>query len=645
MGRLMIGDRLIYEMKKLISKKDREVIKNHIAENVEENIYADDLVSYVKKELSRRKTDRMPVERQWLLNANFLAGNQYCDIADYRVGEIDNEAYSPDWIQKESFNRISPLIEARIANLKKLKFKMNAIPATDEDDDFSKAEITSKIIRFKQKNSKFDEKIASALVWNEICGNAFLLSWWNPVSGEAVVKDNDRYYFEGDVDYSVISPYEVYPEDMFSSGISSQRSIIIEQVKSVEEIYDLYSVKVRGEKVDSLCLSMYKNNNLNSFCSAVTHCMKENSARVITYFEVPSKRYPEGRMIIICADKLIHYSSLPYSSIPLVQFKCKNSAGQFFSKSIIEDLIPLQKAYNSCVNRIHEYIKRIAIGEYFVEEGSIDIEEYEENGLKAGALLVYKEGSQAPIRVPSSSFPNEALSERIQLQKDMEYVSGISQLMVVGSAPSGVVSGTAMETLREIDNIRLASTGDYIRDAIKDMAKIWLSIYKRFAKNPRVLKTVGSNSLSDVIVWTGEDVSCYDIEFAAQNELTESYEAQKQKFLQGYSMGLFTDENGKIPLRVRRRAQEFLNLDYAIDIVDTQTLQEERAKRENVLFERNVVPKIEEYDDHRIHYEEHMRFALQTKFYLYEKKNPHMAEIFKNHIKEHKRIMDETKHI
>lgn len=640
----MIGEKIITEMKRIIHGKDKNTVDLSRSQS-EEIIYADDIVSFVKSDLQRRKRERMPVERQWLLNANFLSGNQYCDISDYRVGEIDNEAYSPDYLQKETFNRISPLIEARIANLKKLKFRMNAIPVSDEDDDFSKAEITTKLIQFKQKNSHFDEKIASALVWNEICGNAFIFSWWNPASGDAVVRDGDKYYFEGDVDYSVISPYEVYPDNMFSSEISSQRSIIIEQVKPVEEIYDLYDVRVKGETVDALCLSMFKSDTGGSFSSAVTHCLREDSARVITYFEIPSRKYPQGRMIIICADKLIHYSELPYSSIPLVQLKCKNSAGQFFAKSTIEDLIPLQKAYNSCVNRIHEYIKRIAIGEYFVEEGSIDIEEYEENGLKAGALLVYKEGSQPPVRVPSSAFPNEALAERLQLQKDMEYVTGVSQLMVVGAAPSGVVSGTAMETLRDIDNTRLASTGDYVRAAVKDMAKIWLSMYKSFAKSPRVLKTSGYNNLSDVIVWTGEDVSDYDVEFTSQNELSESYEAQKQKFLQGYSMGLFTDENGKIPLRVRRRAQKFLNLDYAVDIIDTETLQEERAKRENILFEKNVVPATEEYDDHRIHYEEHLRYALQTRFHIFERKNPEMAKIFKNHINEHKKIMDETNSI
>ena len=79
--------------------------------------------------------------------------------------------------------------------------------------------------------------------------------------------------------------------------------------------------------------------------------------------------------------------------------------------------------------------------------------------------------------------------------------------------------------------------------------------------------------------------------------------------------------------------------------MDTETLQEEKAKRENVLFERKVIPVIEEYDDHRIHYEEHMRYALQTKFYLFEKKNPDMAKIFKNHIKEYKRAMEEIKSI
>ncbi len=635
--------KIIDEFKKMLKGKPEYTDIYKLSES--ENLYSEDIVNQIKKDLSSRKLARMPIERQWMLNANYLMGNQYCDISEANIGDVDNDIYSDSSIERDTFNRISPLIEARISNLKKLKFYMSVIPSSDETEDCTKADVSTEIIRDKQKKSNFDNKIASALVWNEICGNAFILSWWNPVSGEIVYRDDKEVIREGDVDYSVISPYDVYPEDLYQSDIASQRSIIIEQVKPVEEVFDLYGIRVKGEKVDVMCPTLYKSSSTPSFQPCISHCTKENAARIITYFERSSRRYPKGRMIVICADKIIHYGDLPYVDVPIVQLKCKESAGQFFAKSTIEELIPLQKAYNSCVNRIHEYIRRIAIGEYFVEEGSIDIDEYEENGLKAGALLVYRQGYQPPQRVNSPTLPNEVLSERIQLQKDMEYTAGVSQLMVVGAAPTGVVSGTAMETLRDIDNTRLSVTGDYIRLAVKQMAKIWLGMYKLYANVPRVLKNTGKNMLSGALVWSREDITDYDIEYEISNELSSSYDNQRQKFLQGYSMGLFNDENGKIPLRIKRRAQKFLNLEYPIDITDTDSLHEEKAKRENVLLNNFIIPQIEEYDDDKIHYEEHLRYALQTKFYMFEKTYPNLARSFKEHIKNHKKRIEEKKNI
>ena len=93
---------------------------------------------------------------------------------------------------------------------------------------------------------------------------------------------------------------------------------------------------------------------------------------------------------------LVYYGDLPYSKIPIVQTVCIETAGQFFGTSVIERLIPLQKAFNGVVNRIHEYIKHIAIGSIITEEGSIDIEEFEQNGQAPGAALVYKQGTNPP---------------------------------------------------------------------------------------------------------------------------------------------------------------------------------------------------------------------------------------------------------
>ena len=101
-------------------------------------LFRDDIINFVTDELDRRKQEKLPLENQWRLNSNFLAGNQYCDINVYS-GNVEQLAPVYDWLERESFNRIAPLIETRIANLKRIKYLMTVKPRTSEIDDYAKA--------------------------------------------------------------------------------------------------------------------------------------------------------------------------------------------------------------------------------------------------------------------------------------------------------------------------------------------------------------------------------------------------------------------------------------------------------------------------------------------------------------------------
>lgn len=60
-------------------------------------------------------------------------------------------------------------------------------------------------------------------------------------------------------------------------------------------------------------------------------------------------------------------------------------------------LIPYQRAYNAVKNREMEYINRQSIGILCVEDGSVDVDDLCEEGLSGGKILVYRQGSNAPI--------------------------------------------------------------------------------------------------------------------------------------------------------------------------------------------------------------------------------------------------------
>lgn len=625
------------------------------------SLFKEDIIKSVLDKLESRRIERSILEQQWTLNANFLVGNQYCEINTYR-GEIEQLEPVYDWLEREAFNQIAPLIETRVANLKKINYMMRVKPATNELVDHEKAEVSTSILQYTQKASDFETKKNTMIQWNELCGNCFWLSWWDKDKGEKFAtktvvetdesgntKKREAAYYQGDIDYGLITPYEIYPESIFKQTIEAQRSIILEQVKTVDDIYDLYGVEVEGTSVDTFELTPVASGGGFGYENTVVtlgHRKLDNAQKVVTYFERPSRRKPNGQMIIIVGDtELVYYGDLPYSRIPIVQCICREVPGQFFGKSVIEDLIPRQRAYNGCLNRIHEFIKRIALGNLSVEEGSIDIEEHEENGLAPGAFLVYKNGTNPPVPVPNGELPAEIMTERYNLKSDMEYVAGTSQLMVNGAVPAGVTSGTAISSLMEIDNTRLSLTGDYVRNSVRQLAILWLEIYKKYATTRRIVNYVGSNNIAKALVWSNNDINSYDVDYVTENELLMSEDMQKQRFFDLYNMGLFTDDDGRIPMRVKLRAMEYMKVGNYSDIMNINLLQMQAAQRENAFFEEGVIPKVNEFDEHEIHIEEHLRYVLQMDFQLLKHKKPEYAAALEKHIKEHKQIvaMEEQK--
>jgi len=642
-------------LKNIFGTKNEDDSKPLDVDDDGKQLFKEDIIAFVLEDLEKRKNERRPLEQQWTLNSNFLAGNQYCEVNVTRGG-IEQQPSVDDSLERETFNRIAPLIETRIANLKKIKYLMTVKPRTNELDDYAKAEVSTAIIRHKQSVSDFEEKKNTMILWNELCGSCFWLSWWDKNAGEEfghkeiveIGEDGVEYkketaVYEGDLDYGLITPYEIYPESIFKQRVSDQRSFIIEQVKTVDEIYDFCGIKFDGEEVETFSLTPVASGGgygYESTINSLGHRTISNSRKVITYFEKRSKRRPNGRLIIVIGDELIFYGDLPYDSIPIQKVVCKEVAGQFFGKSVIEELIPYQRAYNGCVNRINEYIKRIVLQGYFAEKGSVDIDDFEENGATAGSIIEYEQGAQPPEPRQNGTLPPALLQREDSLKTDMEYVAGVTQLAFIENSGKDM-SGVAINSRRDIDNTRLSLTGDYIRNSIKNFAKTWLETYKRYATAYRVMRYVGSNSIGDVVVWNNENINSFDIEYDTINELELSEDTQRQNFLQAYNMGAFTDDDGKIPRRIKRKAMESLNIGNFDDMTDIDTLQAKAAQRENVFFENGVVPEISEIDDDEIHAEEHKIYCLQMKFQLLKAEKPQYAQALIEHMKQHEQIIAE----
>lgn len=603
-------------------------------------IYSEDICSMIDSELERRKNERQPLELQWQLNYNFLIGNQFCDI-NLVTKEIESYDAAQPWMQHEAYNCIAPLIETRLAHLQKVTYAMTVRPRTDDLDDLDKADVSTAILRYIQASTAFDNRKNTALYWSEITGTSFFMSWWDPKASSSLSRVKDKNDItDGDLAWGVLSPYEVYPESIYKQDIADQASVIVDQVMNVREIYTLYGVRVNGKSVDVVSIAPDVASGGYGYEATVmtmTHRTVEDSEHVITYFERPSRLRPNGRMAIKIGSHLVYYGDLVYGDIPIVMLRSKMMPGMFYGRSVIQDLIPLQRAYNGVKNGLHDYIKLLSLGGYLAEDGSIDVDEYAKKGTEPGGILTYRQGYNPPTprTATNSDIPSVIPHEIQQLRSDMEYVSGVSQLMMVGGTPAGVESGKAIEQLQNIDNTRMSLSGDMIREGIRTLAIQWLTLYKRFAKGYHVLDVTGGNMMGSVVVWSADDINSFDVEYDTENELRISEDAQRETFMAAFQMGLYTDENGQIPQRVKVRAIELMKAGKYTELMGEYTLQTKYAQRENSLFAQGIIPKINEFDDDDIHVAEHNKVVLQYDFEVKRRRDPARAEMFMQHIRDH----------
>ena len=90
---------------------------------------------------------------------------------------------------------------------------------------------------------------------------------------------------------------------------------------------------------------------------------------------------------------------------------------------LVEQLIPLQRQYNAINNRYYELVNRPFIGTVAVEDGSVDIDDLEEEGLAPGKVIIYRQGAVPPtISYPDPKTLEILDEQRNSVQKEMRKI-------------------------------------------------------------------------------------------------------------------------------------------------------------------------------------------------------------------------------
>lgn len=655
-----------------------------------QNLSEEEVVREVLDDYAKRKEVRRPVEQSWLLNMNFLAGNQHSYISG--SGEIEIEPRSNASESREVFNHIAPIIESRLAKLGRVRPSMGVRPSGTSESDLETAKLSKTILDSVSSSLDLGNIISKATVWSEVCGTSFYKIVWDARAGSVVgykkgkrifdkngseissgvfagnlpvgeqetsdlragngevksscenlnkncegVDTNGGGYqkiFDGDVSVDVCSPFEFFPESNAPLEIKDLPSIIHARAVNVDEVNELYGLDLVGSTLNTLSLDMAGVSG--GFISGKSNVKRlvggeaDGQVLLIERWVKPCENYPAGRLTIVAGDRLVFDGDMPYDTYPFVKQVSNEQVGGFWGVSVVERCIPIQRAYNAIKNRKLECISRLCGGVLAVEDGSVDVDELEEDGLAPGKILVYRNGSSVPSFMNAGNVPPELSIEEERLENELIAISGVSELMRNSALPSSVVSGTAINLLIEQDDTRLTVSAENIRKACLEIAKRVLKLYKHYADGYKLAKVVDECGKLQLFYWTGCDISSDDVVLETSNELGESIASRKNMVLELLKYGLLNGEDGRMDSRTRAKVVEMLGFGNWENGTDEVSLQISRAKEENISKGDIMVLEV---DDHDIHIAEHTKYILSRK----DTRSESVQKLLQ-HIREHKML-------
>lgn len=652
--------------------------------------YNEELADYVNSELERRRNDRKPYELQWRLNMEFLNGNQYLDIDSDTMTIMDVPRLY--WYQeREVYNMLATIAETRVARLSRQKPLMKVRPASSDQSDVSAAKVSSMLLTSTWYDEDMDRKYEKFIMWLETCGTAFFKPVWNKDKGrilqeETAEKDpmelskqeeptnkdegdlkhspDDPFQSaekrivlrEGDIETDVSSPFEVYP-DSSHGDFDDTKSVIHARAYHVDDIEDWWGQKVEEEKVDVITLQGSTSGigglgyGVGSFRYS-SQTLKKH-AILKEYYELPTKRYPYGRMIIVAGNKTLYAGVLPYQigedgepGFPFVRAVSIPVVGSFWGKSVIERCIPIQRRYNALRNRKAEYLNLVTIGQWYSPDGVVEDESVLNN--EPGNIIRYRNLGTGvrPEPVVYPSLPSSFEMENQTLMQEFTAVSGVSELSRFSEAPSGVKSGVALSIAGEQDDTRIGLTANQLEIASVELGKKWIRLYRQFAQEPRMIRYVGDSSQIDVLYWEASDLKSDDVIVDNSSALAETPAQRRQMVFDLIGTGLFNrpESNPFSNEGVRKILQmlEFGHWESGVD--EDEELQEQKAKRENREMLDGMQVPINDYDSDEIHIREHYRFMMSTDYeeIMASPEGMMFDELFRLHVEMHKQRIQQA---
>lgn len=474
------------------------------------------------------KNARIGYERQWYINLAFNGGRQYVTPIESPIGgtRLTVPRVPPHRVRLV-INLVRKAIIKECSKLSMSKPMPTVMPATNESEDLTAAQVSEQILKAKFADAKFEHEYRLWIWWGVACGASFLKSYYDknevdyenmelpdrskfqfpPGSGQPIpdeivdrIPDLKKYLetpqpAKGKICIEAMSPFHLFVPNLMATDLDSQAYVIEVRTKHPEWVKKVYGF---SPNVDSRAEQSIMDNAFLSFKHADEHL---DAVIVKEVWIKPNYHadFPQGGKLTIINGKIVDFNDkwpLPFPEFPYYKYNGLPT-GQFYTESRVVDLIPIQKEYNKKRSQGVEILNTMGKPKIAAQQGSVNARKISS---EPGQVVEYKMGFNPPTELRASEVPSSFYQELDQLRNEFDDLSGQHEISD-GQTPSGVTSGTAISFLQEQDDTGLTYQVAGIEHAVQLLGTHYLRYVTSYWGDERIIRVAGRNNTYESIHW------------------------------------------------------------------------------------------------------------------------------------------------
>lgn len=587
------------------------------------------LVKLIEDRFQVARSARIWFDANAYLNMAFLKGDQYA-YWNPAINQLQTfnfqQTPQPKHRVRMVDNKLFPLVRKQRARFGKSKPRTFVTPINESDEAADNAKVAEDILEGLWADQDIPRKVRETYTWVTVCGNGYIMPAYDTYQGPTIQTKEDGLVPQGDLNCEVVMPLEMYLPFM-GGYIQDLPWIIRDRALPLSTIRVIYE---RGNQVKPETVNTsYYQNKLLSFVANIGGTGtkdvqrfkdpdgEEDYAYVKDYFEKPSFKYRQGRIISIANGQLLRKPTplvendeddfLRKNPYPFIHFRDFVFPGFIYGIPSIQFAIALQKDWNKAKSQVIEYRNTMNKGKWLMPKSSgvtsIDSEHAQ--------IIEYNSRSGVqPQQMNLVSLPADLWRNMELTKASMEDIFAQHEVSRA-EVPKNVKSGRAILALQEQDIDQTAMEHDDFEANIAALGNRMLREAKKI-KWKKLLRFTGPNNQVKVMSYQedlveGDPLVCVE----AGSSVTTSKSAQEDTILGRFEMGLYGDP---LDPKVRKKVRKMINAAQTDDVFDDDYLDEVMAESENELMQQGNVVEPQPWENQEIHIQVLNRFRKTMKF-------------------------------